>query len=168
MAERPATRTEILLIGFGTSCTGLYFTLAGAGLLPLPGGPGNLHAPLWTVFCAGLVFLLPGILVLMHGAGWTGSNGEFPPDAPRWLHVMQYLIGVAIFVCFGIIASWIAFAPGPRSFSGSFSFGFTGIEGPVTALAGRIAFGIGAILIWLCTIAVAVSGARKLLRRANS
>ena len=32
----------------------------------------------------------------------------------------------------------------------------------VVFLVGRILFGLGAVLTWLCTIAIAVSGARKL------
>lgn len=161
MGERPATRKEILFLGVIATALGLYFVLVGMTLLPIPGGPKHLHAPLWIVFCAGLSFLLAGIAVLMHGAGATDNNGELAPGAPQWLRVLQYLSGVTIFVCFGAIASWIAFAPGPREFTGS---GF-GVEGPVSGTAGRIAFGIGAIVIWLCTIAVAVAGARKLMNR---
>lgn len=161
MGERPATRKEILFIGTVATAFGLYFILVGMTVLPIPGGPQNLHAPLWIVFCAGLAFLLAGIAVLMHGTGATDNNGELPAGAPQWLRVFQYLIGVTIFVCFGAIASWVAFAPGPREFSAT----GMGVEGPVGAMAGRIAFGLGAIVIWLCTIAVVVSGARKLWTR---
>ena len=163
MGERPATRNEILLIGVVATGIGLYFSLVGAGALPIPGGPKNLHAPLWVVFCAGLAFLLAGIAILMHGTGHTDQNGELPADASQWLRVFQFLIGVTIFVCLGAIASFIAFAPGPRTFSGS----GLGVAGPVNATIGRIAFGIGAIIIWLCTLAVVVSGVRK-LRKSGS
>ena len=37
----------------------------------------------------------------------------------------------------------------------------------MNATIGRIAFGIGAIIIWLCTLAVVVSGVRK-LRKSGS
>jgi hypothetical protein len=161
MGERPATRNEILLIGVIATTVGLYFMLVGMTLLPIPGGPKNLHGPLWIVFCAGLAFLLAGIAVLMHGTGHTDNNGELAPGVPQWLRVFQYLSGVMIFACFGAIASWIAFAPGPREFSAS----GMGVTGPVSGTAGRIAFGLGAIVIWLCTIAVAVAGARKLWTR---
>ena len=160
MAERPATKTEILALGFIAAGIGLYFMLVGLGLLPIPGGPKNLHAPLWVVFAAGLAFALAGIAVLMHGFGYTNNDGEPPAGAPRWVPVFQYLMGLAIFASFGAIASWIAFVPGPREFTGS---GF-GAEAPVSAIVGRVGFGIGAIIIWLATIAVAVSGARKLRR----
>ncbi len=161
MGERPATRTEILLLGIAATGVGLYFSLVGAGALPIPGGPKNLHAPLWVVFAAGLAFLLAGIAILMHGAGVTDNNGELPTGAPQWLRVFQFLAGVAIFICFGAIASFIAFGPGPREFSSSVA----GVEAPVSATIGRIAFGIGAIVIWLCTLAVVVSGVRKLFSR---
>jgi hypothetical protein len=161
MGERPATRNEILLIGTVATAVGLYFSLVGAGALPIPGGPNNLHAPLWVVFCAGLAFLLAGVAILMHGAGYTDQNGALPAGAPQWLRVFQFLLGVTIFAALGAIASFIAFAPGPREFSGS----GLGVEAPVSATIGRIAFGIGAIMIWLCTLAVIVSGVRGLFSR---
>lgn len=159
MSERPATRIEILAIGTIAAALGLYFCLVGAALLPIPGGPNNLHAPLFVVFAAGLAFLLAGVAILMHGAGVTDSSGELAPGAPEWLRVFQFLAGVTIFVCFGTIASFIAFAPGPREFT---TEAMGGVTAPVSAMTGRIAFGIGAVIIWLGTIAVVVSGVRRL------
>ncbi len=159
MSERPAMRKEIVFVGVLAAAIGVYFSLVGAGALPVPGGPKNLHAPLWIVLCAGLAFLLAGIAALMQAAGRANEQGELPADAPQWQRVVQYLIGLALFVCFGAIASFIAFAPGPREFSGS----TIGVAAPAGAIIGRTAFGIGAIIIWLATIAVAVSGARKLM-----
>jgi hypothetical protein len=67
------------------------------------------------------------------------------------LRPSQYLIAVAI-CCFGAIASWVAFGPGGRQFSGTVMTGNATID----AAVGRTAFGIGAIMIWLCTAAVIV------------
>jgi hypothetical protein len=39
---------------------GLYFIAVGAGLLPVTGGPANLHSPLWILLCAGGAFFLAG------------------------------------------------------------------------------------------------------------
>jgi hypothetical protein len=161
MSKRPATRNETILVGVIAAGFGLYFTLVGAGALPVPGGSRNLHAPLWIVLCAGLTFLLGAIALLVQTIGRGDDHGELPADAPLLLRAVLYLIGVTIFSLFGAIASWIAFGPGSRAFAGSFLF-----FGPETnAAIGRTAFGIGAIVIWLCTIAVAVAGMRKLLRR---
>ena len=163
MSERPATRKEMLVLGVGIAAVGLYFMLVGVGALPVPGGPKNLHAPLWVVFCAGLAFALGGIATLIGGIR-ANDKGEVPQDAPQWLGVIQYLIGVAIFASFGAMASWIAFGPGPRNFTGS----FMGLSSQVGAGIGRTAFGVGAVIVWLCTIAVAISGARKLFGRAKA
>ena len=161
MSERPATRKEIIFVGVIGAAVGLYFILVGAGVLPVPGGPRSLHAPLWVVLCAGLAFFLGGVAVLIGAAGHADATGTLPAATPKMLHVAQYLIGLSIFVCFGAIASWIAFAPGTREFSGS----FMGVTAPTGAWAGRAAFGAGAIIIWLCTVAIAISGARKLFGR---
>jgi hypothetical protein len=77
---------------------------------------------------------------------------------------VQYLIGVAIFASFGAIGSWIAFGPGERAFSGSFFF----LSGEANAAVGRIAFGIGAVIVWICTIGLAVLGTRRFLGRGKS
>jgi hypothetical protein len=106
---------------------------------------------------------LAGVAVFVQVLGRANDQGELPAGAPGWMRVVQYLVGVAIFASFGAIGSWIAFGPGARSFSGSFSL--FGAE--INASAGRIAFGLGAIIVWLCTIAVAVSGARKLFGRTK-
>jgi hypothetical protein len=161
MPERkPATLKETIAIGALAAAVGGYFVLVGMGVLPVPGGRRNLHAPLWIVMCAGLAFFLGGAAVLLQAIGRANERGELPAGAPQWLRVIQYLIGVAIFASFALIGSWIAFGFGPRNFSGSFLF----FDGPVSSVIGRTAFGIGAIITWLCTVAFAVSGARKLIK----
>ena len=77
------------------------------------------------------------------------------------MRVVRYLAMVAIFVSFAAIGSWVAFGPGDRAFTVSVPFG----SGPASEIVGRVAFGIGAIITWLCTIVVAVIGARKLFPR---
>jgi hypothetical protein len=157
MSERPATRKEMIAIGIGVTAVGLYFMLVGANVLPIPGGPKNLHAPLWVVVCAGLVFFLGGASVLIGGIR-ANAKGEVPKDTPGWLAVVHYLVGLAIFGSFAAMTSWVAFGPGPRQFSGS----LTGLESSVGAGIGRTVFGIGAAFMWLATIVIAVSGVRKL------
>ena len=95
--------------------------------------------------------------------GRANVEGELPTDAPFWLRATQYLMGVAVLTCLGAIGSWIAFGQGERPFSGSSGF----FSGDVSAAIGRTAFGIGALITWLGTIAFAVSGARKLFGRSQ-
>jgi hypothetical protein len=157
---RQASRRETIAIGAIAAAIGLYFVLVSLDLLPAPGGA---KAPMWVVTLCGLCFLLGGLATFIPAAvtGEVRSDGELPAGAPRWLRVLQYLFGLMIFACFAMIGSFVAFGPGARSFGVSLPFMTFG-EG--NALFGRIAFGIGAVIIWLCTIGFAVQGWRKLVR----
>jgi hypothetical protein len=155
------TPREVLVIGLGVTAGGLYLALVGLGLLPVPGGPRNLHGPLWIVLLIGIVLVLAGVFALLQVVGRANTGGELPADAPQWLRVVQYLIGVAMFGSFAVIGSWVAIGGDPRAFSGSFLV----FDGATNASIARIAFGIGALITWLATIAFAVAGARKLVRR---
>jgi hypothetical protein len=155
----------MLVIGLIAGGAGLFFVLVGLGVVPPPGGKKALHAPLWVVFCAGLTFLLGGGAILLHLlSGAKPSDDDFPPDAPSWMRWVRYLAMVAIFASFAAIGTWVAFGPGERAFSVSTPFG----SGPSHEWVGRIGFGIGAIITWLCTVAVAVAGARKLFPRERA
>lgn len=159
--SQPASPREMVGIGCIAAGAGGYFLLVGAGLLPVPGGPAKLHAPLWVVLCAGLIFFLAGAAIVLQVAGRANAQGELPEHAPLWIRIAQYMIGVAIFASFALIGSWIAFGPGERTFSGSIG----SFEGGIAASIGRTAFGIGAIIMWFGTAAFAIYGARKLLGR---
>jgi hypothetical protein len=161
--QQPATPREARWIGAAAAAAGSYLMLVGLGLLQIPGGPGNLHGPLWIILAAGLAFFLAGVAVFLQVIGRANANGDLPGDAPLWMRLVQYLIGVAIFAAFALIGSWVAFGGGPRSFSGSFLF----FGDASNAMIGRAAFGFGAIICWLGTIAFAVVGARKVLRRRD-
>jgi hypothetical protein len=137
---------------------GLFFIVTGLRLLPLPGGPSNLNGPHWLVLCVGLAFFLAGIAIAVQTAGHANTRtGDLPAEAPHWMAVVQYMIGFTIFCCLGAIASWVAFGPGERHFSGTFVFA----SPAVNAIIGRTVFGIGAVIIWLCTAAVVAAGIRK-------
>jgi hypothetical protein len=155
----PATHKEMIGIGALSGAIGLYFMLIGVGVLPVPGGPRNLHAPLWVGFLAGLVFFLGGVAALLQGIGKANAQGELSAGAPAWMTAAQQLIGVAIFASFAMIGSWIAIGGDPRQFSGSFMGLGIGVS------IARVAFGIGAIICWACTIGLAVSAVRKFIAR---
>ena len=116
------------------------------------------------VLAAGLAFFLAGAAVLVQLLGRANDMGEFPPDAPFWMRVVQYLIFVTIFACFALLGSWVAFGPGPRGFSGGLMF----FSHATDEIIGRAAFGFGAVLCWLGTLAAAIVGGRKLLGRGKS
>jgi phosphatidylglycerophosphate synthase len=159
--EQPATRKQTIVAGVIATVTGLYFMLVSSHLFF--SGLLDPNAAPWVVFCVGLAFLLAGVAILLQSGGHIGDSGELPADAPQWMRVVHCMLVLTIFCCFGAIGSWVAFGPGLREFSGS----FMGAEGPVNDMTGRVAFGIGAVIVWICTIVMAVSGARKLLRRTD-
>jgi hypothetical protein len=157
----PATPKSRYFIGAAAMAGGAYFVAVGAGLLPIPGGPANLHGPLWLVLCVGLAFFLAGVAIVIQTLGHANDNGDLPAGAPFWIRLLQYLIGLAIFACFGLIGTWVAFGPGERHFSGTLPFA----DPAANAAIGRIVFGIGAVIVWLCTAAFAAFGFRKLFDR---
>ena len=61
-------------------------------------------------------------------------------------------------LAFGAVFSWIGFGPGERSFGGSGA-----VLGPT---AGRVAFGVGACLIWLVLGVMATARLRRLFGRS--
>ena len=160
----PATPASKYFAASVAMFAGAFFFAVGAGLLPIPGGPSNLHGPLWLVLCVGFAFFLAGVAIIIQLLCHANDSGDLPPGAPLWLRAMQYLIGLCIFVCFGAISSWVAFGPGERHFSGTFMFG----DATTNAAIGRVDFGAGAIITWLCTAAFAAFGFRKLFDHDTS
>jgi hypothetical protein len=161
MSERPATPTEMLVIGTGLSAAGIYFGLVGFAVLPVPGGRANLHGPLWLSTCIGLIFLLGGVAFLLQRFGRANASAELASDAPAWMRKTQRLIMLALFGCFAMIGSWVAFGGDARHFSGSFPFFDTQANGVIA----RATFGLGAMILWLCFAGMLVSTVRKLFRR---
>ena len=157
-----ATPRQARLMGALAAAIGLYLSLVGFGVLPIPGGsPRNLHAPSRILLLVGLLFCLAGTAVFLQVIGRANAGGALPTDAPFWIRVAQYLLGVTMYLSFAVLGSWVALTGQSQHFSGRFLI----FDPATTALIARSAFGIGAIITWLATIAFAVSGARKLLRR---
>jgi len=80
-------------------------------VLPVPGGRSNLHGPLWIALLIGIAVFLAGVCALIQ-ASPRECRRRPAPDAPQWIRVAQYLIGVALFVAFVLIGSWVAFGNG--------------------------------------------------------
>lgn len=158
MGEHDSFYGRAIFFGLFAGSVGFVFILVSLGLIP----PWEIvHGPMWMLFCAGLVFMLAAALLVLRGvAGDPAREGELPTDAPRSLHLIQHLFGLTILVCLAVIGSWIAFGPGERSFTASGSF-----VGRVGQTVGRVAFGIGAVVMWLFIVAIVIDGARRLMRR---
>ena len=148
---------------------GLVFIAAGLGLTLLalglvPGAPAAPEAPRWVVACAGLAFALCGgaVIVGYVVAGGAGPDGDLLPGTPRSVRLTQYLLGLGIISCLAAIATWIAFGPGPRTFT--VTLPFVG-RGPGSESVGRAVFGIGAVLMWVFFAVFVVVSAQRLRRK---
>lgn len=151
-------------IAYGLLCVavGLAIALVPTGILPTSNATTD-QTPHWVVYCAALVFILGGFALIVGFAlaGSAGPDGDLPPDTPRWIYLMQHLLGLGIVGSMGAIVSWVSFGSGPREFTGTTSF--TGTHS-VSEIVGRIAFGFGAIFVWLFFIALAVRAGRRILK----
>ena len=157
--EKSEAKTEKPPVWIGLLCAGigLYFMLIGLGVLPVPGGPRNIHGPIWMGFAAGLAFFLGGVTILVQIAGGANQQGELPANAPFWMKAAQHVSVIVIALSFAAMATPIAFGPGDRKFGGSIP-----LVGSTGEMIGRTAFGIGAVITWLIVFAFA-NRARKQL-----
>jgi hypothetical protein len=85
---------------------------------------------------AGLIFVFGGVLIAL------------PTGRVRARRVFAALLVTAFAVCF----DWIAFVPGERHFSGGISIGAGAFGFSPGALAGRIIFGIPAVLMTVAAL----------------
>jgi hypothetical protein len=159
----PAASKGKLPLAALMAAIGLFYILVGLRLLPVSNAAANENDPHWLVLCAGLAFLLAGVAVAIQTFGHANAAGELPAAAPRWMRAGQHLSAFTITACLGAIGSWVAFGPGEREISGGLPF----LSPAVNSMIGRSAFGVGAVLIWLCLAAIAVSGLRKYFASGN-
>ena len=130
------------------SSAGLFIVLMAMDVIPVD--PETLHPPRWVLAAAGMVFMIGGIMAAV------GQRNPLLNDV---------LAGVLI-GCMAMIATWIAFGPGERQFSGGVSLGPVGIGGSSAPSLGRIAFGLSSILLWLL-VAYVVQRCVKQIRTVN-
>jgi len=140
---------------------GVLIVLQALGVLTI----SEVHAPTWIGALGGLVFVLAGAAIVIQGLGGApAATGELPASAPVWMRAAQYLLVLSVFIAFAMIASWIALGPGPREFGASLG----GVDAPASGVIGRVAFGFGAVICWLCAAGVSVSGLRRLQGRPSA
>jgi len=151
-----------IAMGLTFAAAGIYPVLIGAGVLPR--GPDD--APGWVAAAAGALFMCGGLAVAIdYGiAGGIGPDGDFKPGTPTAFRVINLLLGLAIIGLMSAISGWIAFGPGPRHFTSTLTLPFLPLRWQSDGLWGRIAFGIGAVLLAAMFVACGVSGVRRLQR----
>jgi hypothetical protein len=150
-----------LVLGVACSLMGAFMVLLALGHFGRP-----LLAegtPPWVGVLGGVVFLLGGLALIVGFvvAGGTPGSSDLPPGTPFGVRLVQYLLGLGITTSLALIASWVAFGPGPRRFQGTGTFG--GFV--VGETFGRAVFGFGAVLVWLFVALLSVIGLRRLGRK---
>jgi hypothetical protein len=92
---------------------------------------------------AGLMFLFAGILIAL------------PPAYTKW----RSLLATLVITCFALTFDWVAFGPGERRFTGSID-GIGFIPGE---MMGRAFFGLFALVLDVCAVAMWVRQCRQML-----
>jgi hypothetical protein len=149
-----------LIAGLLAAGMGIFPILIGLGVVPVD--ERSVHAPMWIAIAAGLMFLLAGISIAVGALQGASPSGELPENTGWWLRLFYYLLGLVVAGLLASIGSWVAFGRGDRSFGGT---GMFLLSREANAVAGRIIFGFGAVLTWLCVLGLVVSGARKLFSK---
>ena len=128
--------------------------------LALVGPEKSLNAPRWVVACVGgAAFVFGWWATKIYGRGYDPSRPEVSQLSPT-LERLFFIPGMLLFAA---PFHWIAFGPGPRRFSTTLSIPFFSRNSTTTGLSGRIAFGVGALLL----DAILVAGVIGISRRAR-
>jgi hypothetical protein len=159
-AQDKASSADLVGLGIACAAGGLYFVLVGFGVVPAP-GPTN--APGVIVIAAGLAFLFAGLTCVVRArAGMSDRQDDVPDGAPLWTKLAYRALGIGVAGALAIIGTWIAIGSGPRVFAISAPF----VEARTTGeMIGRTVFGLGAVIVWIYVIALAIQTVRKLFGR---
>jgi len=106
---------EAIAWGLLMMAVGVFAALSAAGLL-FPHPHRVADVPSWIGICAGAMFVLGGVALIVGYAvaGGATPDGDLAPGTPPWVRLTQSLLGLGIIGSTGAIASWVAFGPGPR------------------------------------------------------
>ena len=161
MSATPLSPRAAVALGLAVGAMGALIILLALGIIP--GADASLEAPRWVVAAAGLAFVLAGAAMIVGYAvaGGAAPDGDLPPGTPRWVRVTQSLLGLGIIVALAAVATLVAFGPGPRAFT--VTLPFVG-RGPGDETVGRVAFGIGAVLMWVILAAFVVVSVQRIRR----
>jgi hypothetical protein len=141
---------------------GLMIVSMAAGLIT-PTDPGT--APAWVPACGGLTFVAAGLLVIVDfGVARVGPDGQLVSDTPLAIQLVSLLLALAVVGLLAAIAGWIAFGPGPRVFTTTFSIPFVARRYQSGELSGRIVFGFSTVLLVAAFGASGAAGLRRLWR----
>jgi hypothetical protein len=142
-----ATRLLTVLFGSVFVAVGCLVVAVALGLIP-----ARMTAPPWVVVAAGSVFIAAGGLVIFEA---------FPVSS-----AFRKALHIAFIAALALPFNWTAFGPGERAFTRTTSVGGTTRSAPASEASGRLAFGIGAVMLDLIVLAYLLALVRGRTRRA--
>jgi hypothetical protein len=143
----------LALFGLPFALAGAYIVLVALRVVP---ASGEVYAPLWVVFAAGVVFLVPGLVFFMAGLR-TMATARFPVgQAP----VAQGALVTVELTCMAVICGGVALFGDPRGFFGR---GFTRsvAEARFWFAFAAVLIGAFALVFGTLTIGAASAGRRS-------
>ena len=152
-------RRKLAVVGTACVLGGILILLLAAGVI---GDARDIHAPRWVVGAAGLAFVLAGIAVAAGPADGRPTTASAPGT---W---RSSLLGGAIVGLMAVAPNWIAFGPGERRFGGMLGLPFLAVSSAVSETTGRVAFGIGAVLLDVVFVWIVARGFRAALARRSA
>jgi hypothetical protein len=163
VASQLSKRGAVVVGLLATAC-GLPPILIGSGVLaPNPADP---NTPAWVAICAGLLFVVAGLAIILdYGiAGGMGPDGDFRPGTPFAIRLANFLLGMTIVGLMVAVFGWVAFGSGPRRFSSTISMPFVNQRWASGELSGRVVFGGATMLMaamWVCCTLVGIERLRR-------
>jgi hypothetical protein len=149
MNEKQLSQKGAWFLGSIFILAGLLIMLISLKILPVD--PSKVHAPLWVIFCAGLVFSLSGTAII-NGYAFSSPNV-----------LISNLVGLSIVGLMLVITAWVAFGPGERNFTTGSDSSF-GAGAPIGSGQGRFFFGIGFVFLAGFFIYGTVTSIKKLIK----
>jgi hypothetical protein len=155
-AGRPLSRKASFLVGVACAAAGIAIVL-----VSVFADSKGFHAPRWVVASAGGAFVFFG--------GWTAALYAMGYDPQRDAQTLpspavQLAVLIPGLLLFAAPFHWVAFGPGPRQFSTSFGLPFFSVHRTDGSVGGRIAFGLGALLVDALLVACVARLVRQMLR----
>lgn len=153
-----------LLLGLLSATAGAAIVLVALGIFAMP--KGGAQAPAWVIGLAGSVFLVMGLYsVALALLAWRDPHLAERIVRGEALNMASWLVGLFAVAVFFTISAWIAWGPGPRSFSGSVGAGGVDVGGTLGESMGRAVFGVSAAIMGLVGVWMLTWGIRRLSRR---
>lgn len=129
---------SLLIFGSIFICVGAFIFLMSLDIIHVP--DEDINAPRWVLTAVGLTFALAGVMVMLNGL--KSGFGDHPIF--KWAYNFVLLL---FMIFFAAPFNWVAFGPGEREFSSSTSVGAVSVTQSGSEFGGRLAFGLGAILM---------------------